>query len=65
LTGTNPSKSKANKLIVAPAVCVIAHSNTSAVILATVSAQLILILHRSGEFQRHYVRNATIELGHG
>ena len=62
---TSLSKSKADKLIVASAVCVIAHCNTSAVTLATVSAQLIRILHCSGDLQRHHVRNATIELWHG
>jgi len=61
----SPSKNKANKSIVPYVLCVFAHRNTLAVTLATVSAQLIRILHCSGDLQRHHVRNATIELGHG
>ena len=61
----SPSKTKANNSIVASAVCEYAHRHTVAVTLATVSAQLIPILHCSGEFQRHHVRNVTIELWHG
>ena len=61
----NFSKIIADKSIVTPAVCIFAHCDTSAVILATVSAQLIRILHCSGDLQGHYVGTATVELSHG
>jgi hypothetical protein len=65
LASMSPSKTKANKSIVTYVLCVFAHRNTLAVTLATVSAQLIRILHCSGDLQRHYVKTATVEFWHG
>lgn len=55
---------KVDNPIVTAEVCDSAHRNTAAVIPATLSAQLTGILHCSGDLQRHYVRNATVELWH-